>query len=59
MLVINAGYPFDFVRKHCLAWASSWIPKGSFTTPDGLLSGTRACIGWLEDFCIIHDKLAA
>ena len=59
MLVINAGYPFDFVGKHCLGWAFSWIPKGSYTTQDGLLSGTRACIGWLEDFCIRHDKLAA
>eukprot|EP00435_Cladocopium_sp_Y103_P072445 s266_g40.t1 len=29
MLVLNAGYPFEFVRRHCMEWAASWIPKGS------------------------------
>ena len=24
MLVVNAGYPFGFVRKHCVNWVSSW-----------------------------------
>ena len=58
MLVVNAGYPFGFVRKHCVNWASSWTPKGYSTAPDFLVSDVKLCVDWLEQFCIRHGLLA-
>ena len=53
-LVFNAGFPSCFVRRHCLNWASRWVPKGSTGTCSELYEDAIACTEWLLGMCVRH-----